>query len=267
VQEKEILYLAQQGVTRADKVQAQKLGSEQSVDQAREALARARLSVTLREQSIAEHPARLAVLEAKLAEAERDAGRAEITAPFAARIGKVEAAAGDQVQANQTLLTLFPLDGLYLRAKIPATQTPELRQALAEGSKLVADGRFGGQRVTAILERISGEADARGVDGLLRLAEGVDLPLGSFLELQLELPAAPGAVALPFGTLHGGDQVFLVADERLHSVRVERIGETLPDETGASLALVRAEALQPGAVVMANHLPNAVEGLKVEVVE
>ena len=76
------------------------LGTATDVDQAREQLARARLAVTLREQAIAEHPARLAALEAKLAEAERDAARGEIGAPFAARIGMVEAGGGGSAPAQ-----------------------------------------------------------------------------------------------------------------------------------------------------------------------
>jgi multidrug resistance efflux pump len=129
-QERALLDLAETALGRADKVQSQRLGTAADVDQAREQLARARLAVTLREQAIAEHPARLAVLEAKLAEAERDAARGEVVAPFAARIGVVEAAAGDQVQPNQTILSLYPHDGLYLRAKIPGDRSEELRAAL-----------------------------------------------------------------------------------------------------------------------------------------
>ncbi|WP_242445351.1 efflux RND transporter periplasmic adaptor subunit [Chromatium okenii] len=102
-QERELLRLAEVALERAGAVQAKNLGSASSVDEARQQLARARLAVTLREQSIAEHPAQLAALTATLAEAERDAERGEIRAPFAARIGVVEAAAGDQLQPNQTI--------------------------------------------------------------------------------------------------------------------------------------------------------------------
>ena len=45
------------------------------------------------------------MLEAELAEAERDVARGEITAPFAARIAVVDAAAGNQARPNQTILT------------------------------------------------------------------------------------------------------------------------------------------------------------------
>lgn len=265
-QERALLALAETAVGRADKVQSKNLGTASDVDQAREQLARARLAVTLREQSIAEHPARLASLEAKLAEAERDAARGEIKAPFAARIGTVEAGAGDQLQPNQTILTLYPLDGLYLRAKVPGNRGEELRAALIAGVKLAARANHAGQTLTATLERLAGEADARGVDALLKLDPGPDgplnVPLGAFVDLLLERPPVPGTIVLPFAALNGGDRVFAVSGGRLKGIPVERVGEVVAG--GTSEVLVRAPGLEPGARVMVTHLPNAVDGLKVE---
>jgi RND family efflux transporter MFP subunit len=261
-QERQILALAETALERAIKVQSQKFGSESSVDEAREQIARARLAVTLREQSIAEHPARLASLQARLEEAERDAARGEVVAPFEARIASVEAAAGDQLQAGQAILTLYPVNGLYLRAKVPASRTGELRAALAAGERLPARGQYSGRAVTAVLERLSGEAEARGVDALLRLAPDPDVPLGAFVEVLLERPAAAGTVALPFAALHGGDRVFAVRGDRLAAIRVERVGERIHED--GSQVLVRAPELAAGTRVMVTHLPNAVDGLKVE---
>jgi RND family efflux transporter MFP subunit len=261
-QERALLGLAEAALERADKVRAQNLGSVSDVDLAREQLARARLAVTLREQSIAEHPARLAALEARLAEAERDLARGEIRAPFDARIGRVEAAAGDLVQPNQTILTLYPVDGLYVRAKVPGNRSPELRAALESGARLRARVHFGGRAYGAELERIAGEADARGVDVLLRLDPGPDPPLGAFVDLVLERPAAGNTLALPFAALNGGNRVFVLDDGRLRAVPVERIGER--SQGGATEVLVRAPGLAHGARVMVTHLPNAVDGLKVE---
>lgn len=261
-QERELVRLAESAYSRADKVQAQKFGSESAVDEARQQLARARLAVTLREQSLAEHPARLASLQAKLAEAERDAARGDIVAPFDGRVGKVEAAAGDQVQANQAILTLYPLDGRFLRAKVPGNYSAELRAALDNGERLVAHGAYAGRTVAAELERLAGEADARGVDALLRLARDADVPVGAFLELFLERPPAAATVVLPFAALHGGDRVFRVNDARLHGVRVERVGEVAGPDGGK--ALVRSADLEAGVRVMITHLPHAVDGLRVE---
>ena len=261
-QERALLELAETALGRADKVQSQRLGTAADVDQAREQLARAHLAVTLREQAIAEHPARLAVLEARLAEAERDAARGEVTAPFAARIGVVEAAAGDQVQPNQTILTLYPHDGLYLRAKIPGDRSQELRAALAAGERLTARARHAGRTFGATLDRLAGEADARGVDALLRLEPDADLPLGAFVDLTLERPIAADTVPLPFAALNGGERIYTVVDGRLQAVPIERVGEV--GEGGMSKVLVRAQGLGPGSRVMVTHLPNAVGGLKVQ---
>lgn len=261
-QERALMTLAETALQRADKVKSKNLGTASDVDQASEQLARARLAATLRAQSIAEHPARLAALEAKLAVAERDAARGEIKAPFDARIGRVEAGAGDQLQPNQTILTLYPLDGLYLRAKVPGNRSDELRAALAAGERLGARAHYAGQTLTATLVRLAGEADARGVDALLKLERGADVPLGAFVDLLLERPAAADTVALPFAALNGGDRVFAVSDGRLQSVAVERVGEV--QQGGVSEVLVRAPKLPANARIMVTHLPNAVDGLKVE---
>lgn len=261
-QERQLLELAEAALSRADKVQSKNLGTASDVDQASEQLARARLAVTLREQSIAEHPARLATLDAQLAEAERDLARGQIKAPFDARIGTVEAAPGDQVQPNQTILTLYPLDGLYLRAKVPGNRSPELNAALAAGDPLIARANYAGRTYRATLERISGEADARGMDALLKLEPGADLPIGAFVDLLLERPPAADTIALPFAALNGGERVFAVRDGRLAAVPVERIGELRVDGVGE--VLVRAPGLAPGSRIMVTHLPNAVDGLKVE---
>jgi multidrug efflux pump subunit AcrA (membrane-fusion protein) len=266
-QEREILRLAEVAVARAGAVQEKKLGSISSVDEAREQLARARLAVTLREQSIAEHPARLAALQAALAEAERDRARGELRASFDARIGVVEAAAGDQVQANQTILTLYPLDALYLRAKVPGSYGEELRQALARGERLSAQGHHGGKPLSATLERLAGEADARGVDALLRLNPGADPPLGAFVDLRLERPVASNSIALPFAALHGGDRVFAVREGRLAGIAIERLGEIGGSAQEPGRVLVRAPDLTAGTSVMITHLPNAVDSLKVETLQ
>ncbi len=261
-QEQRLLRLAEDALKRAEDIQARKLGSQAATDQASEQLSRAQLAVNLREQAVAEHPSRLAQLQARLAEADRDARRGAITAPFDARIGKVEVAAGDPVQPSQTLLTLYPSDAIYLRAKVPATQSEELREALTRGEQLVASADFGGKPLRARLERLSGEADARGVDALLRLDDPTGVPTGAFVNAVLERPAALDVVALPFSALHGGERVYLVEDGRLRGLTVTRVGELRID--GLPRVLVRAPGLQAGGVLMTTHLPHAIDGLAVK---
>ena len=262
-QERALLALAEAKQARFEKLKNARLGAESAFDQTREEVARVRLSLAQRQQAIAEHPARLAQFRAKLAEAERDALRGELVAPFAARIGKVEVAAGDQVQPGQALLTLYASDELFLRARVPAIYAEELRMALSRGEQPEASADFGATTIRARLERISGEADARGVDVLLRIENGANLPVGAFVNAVLERPLASDVYVLPYSALHGGDRIYVVRDGRLVNMRVSRVGERRDgDEVRL---LVRAPGVVAGEQVMRTHLPNAIDGLAVEV--
>ncbi len=259
--EQQMEQLALNSLQRNESIQAQKLGSQAATDTAREQLARSKLAVLQRQQAIAEAPARLAQLKSKLDEAQRDAERGTMNAPFAARIASVEVAAGDQVSPGQTLLTLYPADALFLRAKVPAPQAEVLRTALQSGSKPQASITYNQQVIPATLERLSGEADARGVDALLKLDKNSSIPSGSLVTAQLALPAQDNVVALPYSALHGGTRVYLLQDGRLHGVDIEHVGDIQQGQQ--HLILLRAAELTPGAIVMTTHLPNAIEGLPV----
>lgn len=268
VQERTLLKLSEAKVERFERLKNARLGAESAFDQAREEVARVRLSLTQRRQAIAEHPARLAQLQVRLAEARRDAERGEVVAPFAARIGKVEVAAGDHVQPGQALLNLYPSDALFLRARVPAIYAEELRSALSRGEALRAHAEFGTSRLGARLERIGGEADARGVDVLLRMDNAARLPVGAFLNAVLERPRLEAVFPVPPSALHGGDRIYRVEDGRLRAVPVVRAGERRDGERLVMLVRARDEAapLREGMLVSRTHLPHAIDGLAVEVV-
>lgn len=97
-----------------------------------------------------------------------------------------------QVQPGQALLNLYPSDALFLRARVPAIYAEELRAAIGRGETLRAHAGFGTSRLAARLERIGGEADARGVDVLLRMDDAAKLPVGAFLSAVLRAPPAAG---------------------------------------------------------------------------
>lgn len=264
-QERALLALAEAKLARFGALATARMGAETAADQAREEVARARLTVSQRGLAIAEQPARLALLESRLAEAERDAERAEVIAPYDARIARVEVGAGDQVQAGQTLLSFHAADALHLRAKLPAIYAAELARALDAGKVLSAEVEFGTSRMVARLVRIGGEADARGVDVLLQLDGAEGVPVGAFVNAVFERPAVADVFSLPMSALHGGDRIYRIDDEnRLRGLVVERVGEHRVE--GVPRMLVRVDGLSSGDRVMSTHLPNAIDGLAVEVV-
>ncbi|WP_299311988.1 HlyD family efflux transporter periplasmic adaptor subunit [uncultured Halomonas sp.] len=271
--EREILASANRQLERNSSLAQRNLASQTDLDNARDAVARAQLSVTTRESAVAEHPSRLASLEARLARARaalasarRDAERGRVVAPFAGVVSDVQVAPGDQVAARAALLSLYPVEGLELRARVPSRFQNELAESLARGEVLTAVAEAGGQRF--VLSRLAGDSDPSGTEAILTLeGEAGGLRPGALVAVLLERPGVADALAVPFSALHGSDLLYRIdEDSRLERARVERLGETLgPD--GERWLLVRAQGLAEGDRVIATHLPNAMQGLRVEVAE
>ncbi|WP_273429097.1 HlyD family efflux transporter periplasmic adaptor subunit [Marinobacter sp.] len=246
------------------------LASQENLEAATDALARAELTVSTRQRAIDEHPSRLQSLEAKLAQAEanlatieRDAKRAQLTAPFDGVVTDVRVAPGDLVARNEPLLSLYPDKNLELRARVPALFRAELLDALVRGETLMATSEGGEHRFELV--RFAGTADAAGTEAILALVgNGGGLRPGELLPVNLQRPERPDTVAIPFSALYGANAVYLMTqDQRMERVRIERIGEALADN-GERWLLVAGETMKPGAQLITTHLPNAMTGLKVE---
>ncbi len=268
-EERRLLELTQHGVDRARRLRKQRVGSASDLDQAEESLVRQTLSVRNRERDIADHPARLQALEAKLrraqaslAEAERDWERAQIRAPFDGLIESVQVSAGDQVGKNGVLLRLYAPKNLEVRAKIPAPYQQEILQALAQGTVLEARDASGSLALS--LDRLSGKAEPSGIDGLFRIERGYEhLRVGQLLSLRFSRPLQNQVVALPFAALHQGDRIYRVQQGRLQGLPVEILGSRWTGESES--LLVRSPALQSGDAVLITPMPHAMEGLRVEI--
>ena len=190
--ERELLELAKSALKRARDLRERKLGSDVAVDQARENWQRQLLAVTTRQLDVDEHGARLRQYEARLEraraaldQAQLDQERSVVTATFTGFVARVNVAAGDQVQRADTLLTLYPSDALEVRAKLPAPYQQELLEALNAGRTLRAAALAGATEIVLHLDRVSGEADPSGIDGLFRIQRGTELlRLGSMITLR-----------------------------------------------------------------------------------
>jgi multidrug efflux pump subunit AcrA (membrane-fusion protein) len=273
-QDRRLLELARNGVERAQRLKKQRVGSESDLDAALEALARQTLAVSNRERDIADHPARLGALEARLrsaraqlAEIQLDLERSSIIAPFDGVVTGVDVAVGNQVMDGEVLLRLYSLEDLEVRARIPAPYQFEIANALADGMILEAETVSGDAEIRLTLERLSGEAQPSGVDGLFAVTTGSDaLRLGQMLELRLERPPRKGVVPMPFEAVYGGDRLYKLEQGRMRGIRVEALGGWSPVD-GDERLLVRSPYLTSGDLVVVTHMPNAVDGLRVEAVQ
>lgn len=266
--ERNLLALARKELVRTQDLLAKKLGSQSALDSARQAVDRQAIAVSAREQSILQHDATMAELEAARDQARLDLARTEIRAPFAGRISQLLVSPGQRVRVGDGLVSLYDTDHLLVRAQIPDSQLAEVRDAIATGERLVGSGELDGRPITAVLQRLAGEVgQGGGIAGLFRVQRPDDgVRPGRFVQLTVELPAQDGLLALPSQALYGTDRVYVVdTQQRLRGRAVRRIGEArLAD--GSSRILLRSSDIRQGDAIVVTQLPNAAEGLKVQTV-
>lgn len=272
-QEIQLLTLADKAVTRSKKLEQSRLASQSTLDDALANKQRQMLTLNRLNYDIAEHPARIAQLNARkkraqalLQQAEINVGRTNIIAPFSGRISQLDVAVGDRVRPGYSLLSIYDLDNLEVRAQIPGRYISEVHKMMGQDDTLMAKASVDGQPLAFRLERLSGEVklDSGGIDGLFSIMGHKHmLALGSFVELKLSLAQQDHVVALPFNALYGLNSIYRVNEGYLESIQIERIGEHTTS-SGVKQLLVRGDALKEGDQIVSTQLPNAITGLRVE---
>lgn len=275
VHEEALLALAQKALTRVNTLKKQNVSSDSVVEEAQRALEQQQLTISNRRTLIAGHPHRLAQLQARLARQKAlqqlsalEIQRSRVLAPFSGMIAKVSVSVGDRVRTGDALLTLYDNSALEVRAQIPNRYQDLMLSSLAKRQFLVAQTVVGDKILRFQLDRLSGQIDdnSGGINGLFQVREGLDrLRLGQFVTFHLQLPPQPNVVALPFEAIYGGNRIYKLHEERMKAVLIEHLGERVTSE-GQSWLLVNSRDLKEGDWVITTQLPNAMEGLKVQVV-
>lgn len=270
-----LLALAEREVERIRQLEGRRVSSQSQLDQALRTYHQQNLSVAARKRDIASYPARRARLEAQLRNAETalenarlDLERTDISAPFAGRVVSVETAPGARVRNGDALLSLYQSDRLEVRALIPDKHLEAVRQALAQGEPLFAEARQGDRRLQLPLDRLAAQVEdgSAGVAGLFSVPVQDWRPeVGRTLSLNLQLPVKAKVASLPAQALYGTQRIYRVVEGRLEAIDLDWLGSRL--EGGKNRLLVKAAQLRPGDRVLVTQLPNAMNGLKVEIRE
>jgi len=291
--EKILLKLSEKALARLEKVKRQNLGSISDTEQAMQQLEIQRLSYNKMQFSVNEHPARHEQLEARLMQAHADLeksrlalDRSQIYAPFTGIVAKVNVAQGDRVNNNEKLLSFYSTERLEIRAKLPVNIFAEIQQSIRQGQTLkgaaISGRRYNGdQQVPLILERLSGEAQASGVDAIFTIAaEKVYFRIGAIVVVRLQRSARDNMIKVPYQAMYGSERLYQIKEGRLQVVKVKTIGEYYGFENDSrngskkssetdseAQLLIASDALSSGDTILATHLPNAFTGLKVEIVK
>ncbi len=281
--EKKLLNLSEKALARAEKVKNQNLGSVSETEQAMQQVEKQRLTYNAMQFSVNEHETRLEQLQARLLQAEAELSKAhlalersQIYAPFSGVVARVNVARGDRVNSNEKLLSFYSMDRLEVRAKLPINIMAEVQQNLRDGHRLTGIASNGGQQVPVVLERLSGEGQASGVDAIFLVqANNSRFRIGSIVVVSLHRAAQENLIKVPYQAMYGTDRLYKIVDNRLQPVKVQTIGEypsqsqsqdQSMDINNQPQLLIRSDELQSGDVILSTHLPNAFSGLKVELV-
>lgn len=272
--EETLLRLVQKSGDRATELEKRKLGSISAADETQQSIERQHLSLNSRRIQIKTYESRIKQLQAKLqrAIALRDAAKLElermqIKAPFSGTIAKLEVAVGDRVRSGDQLLTLYDNTALEVRAQIPLRYQGTVLNSMAKKQALIAETLVDEHPIRLRLMRVAGQInkDSGGIDGLFMVEKGQEiLRLGQLLNLTLNLPETKEIIALPFEAVYGTNRIYKLQNDRMLGVEVERVGEK-QSSTGESQILIRSPALKPGDEIITTQLPNAMDGLKVQV--
>jgi len=273
--ERELVSITQRTLNRYKNLSSRQVASQNQLDDARRTKQKQALSLNSREQSIADHPNRMAQLTAQQQQASAlrdsaalDLERTSIRAPYAGRIASISVSPGDRVRSGDKLLSIYNDNNLEIRAQIPSRILPQIRSQLAENASIIASAELDGQAVKLQLDRLAGEVSSGrvGVDALFQVvSSGLSLEPGRAIALDVALPAMDHVLALPPQAIYGTDRLYRVNKGRLESHRITKVGDTI-DSRGKPLILVRSNSLQTDDQILVTQLPNAISGLLVKVV-
>ncbi|RUM92652.1 MAG: secretion protein HlyD [Thiomicrospira sp.] len=270
--EKKVLALKERDVERNTQLLKKDLAAKSVLDQSKEALVRQQYVVVGAKLSVQEHKVKVSQLQARLQksqsnfeQAKINLDRGRIIAPYDGRIAQVSVAQGNRVNTGAKLLSYYALDSLELRAQIPTQQLKTVYEGLQSGDTLYARLERHNQQFKLPLKRLAGEAKTSGVDAFFALPDALKvLRPGELLQVDFYGERLTDVFAVPYSALYGADRIYVVEQGLLHMKHVKNLGETRID--GQPMVLLRGD-VSDGAQVMTTHLPNAISGLKVSVME
>lgn len=273
-QEQKLLQLANSEVNRVERLKKKNLSSESALSDAYEMLGKQELSLLAKQLEVDRYPssvkqlqARLARAQARLAETELAIERSEIRATFNGIVARVPVSVGDRVKVADLLVSLYSLDNLEVKASIPASYQAEVQQALQDSRPLTATAEINGAPLQLELHRLAGEARPDGIDAYFKVVQGGNqLRIGNLLQLRFKRPLQINVVAVPYRAIYGNNRVYLLRNERMHAVTVDMLGQYGSADSEPTL-LIRSDAINAGDQIITTHLSNAVDGLKVRVID
>lgn len=236
--------------------------------------------LALREPHLAEARASLEAAQAELAKAKLNLERTELRATFDGRVREKSVDVGQFVSAGQTLAHLYAVGRAEVRLPLTDDQLayvdlPLLFSDLSadrQGPKVRLRAQLAGQarewqgrivRTEGVIDeatrQIYAVAEVKDPYNRRKRSGRTPLPVGLFVQAEIEGITLSNVFVLPTGALRGRRQVLLVEEDR---IRIKEVEVLRREEDRIIL-----RGLQTGDRIVTNRLENIVSGMQVQVVE
>ncbi|WP_239692695.1 efflux RND transporter periplasmic adaptor subunit [Microbulbifer mangrovi] len=247
--------------------QGQRLVAKEEYELLGASLPEADRSLVLREPQLAAARARVDSAEAQVKLAERDLRLTRISAPFNALLVSRSIDVGDRVAPGTVMYTLAGADRFQIEVEVPASQLPQLNTPNARvrirGSQWprgeYREARF--VRVIPVLEeqgrlaRVLVELDdPLGIEG----PSHPQLLLNDLARVEITGRADGQQVRIPLTALQDGNQVWVVADEK---IKIRTVTVSHFDEEFAVLD----SGLRGGELLITTRLTSVTEDMPVRI--
>lgn len=274
-QERELVTLATRQLERNRQLAQTNRVSTRDVELAEQALRQQRLALFQRELAVEQHPSRLQQLDASLQRvdsqveiAERNLAATQLSAAEDGRIVDVLVAPGDRVTANTLLATLVVPSRIELAATLPLRVVSQVRTLLQDEITLPVITTVDGVAYEFVLDRFAAQTDrSASMTAYFRLISGdaAQLPLGRFVEASMLIPTQDPSIWIPTSALYGKDRVYRIVEGLLQGSTIKILGEF--EQHNQPGFLIQSDSLVSGDQLLASRLPQAIEGLAVDIVE
>lgn len=278
------LRLAQRESERLAKLAKQGTTSRSQADEAQRAVLTSRSAVQNLRNTLALLPSQRSVLEAKLAQAERDLDNTRVNAPFNLRVAQLAVEIDQYVSTGQKLFEGDSVDRVEIVAQLPMSSLRRLfvgRQNEVPNERQLTEGLadFAGLQPLVLMELGDQIAEWRAefvrftdnVDSTTRtigVVVAVDKPLdkirpgerpplskGMFVNVLLRGRAQADRIVVPRAALREGRAMLVDGDERLRTQPVEILFNQ------DDLAVI-ASGIEAGQQLVVSDLVPAVDGMR-----
>lgn len=263
--EREALTLAQDNLRRVQDLQARNLASSADVENARRSVISQQQSVQSRELAVARQEDTLLQLNAQLEGLEQqrnaieeDIAAATIRAQVKGLVDTVTVQVGQNVNNGSALLTVQSTEPFQIRTTLPS----QYLALLDRENPLRGRVDWQDNSTELVLTSWGLNANQGGVSVTLDLVDpNGPLIAGTFVPLNLYLPAVDQVMSVPTNALYGNNRLYEVAEGRLVERTADIVGED-PNRPGQAY-LVRSD-MPANADVLITRLERPETGLRVQ---